>query len=69
MENAVRRVTGGHQHRQPALQVVRHIVAEQWPERNQHHGPMDFNHDPRTTYADVQRAFESARARLLEIMR
>ncbi|MCH8255137.1 MAG: hypothetical protein IID06_07290 [Gemmatimonadetes bacterium] len=46
-------VTGESHHRQPALQVVRRIVAEVGAERIEGHRLMDFNNHPETTLAEI----------------
>jgi hypothetical protein len=51
---------GRYQHRQPAMQAVRRVIAEEWPDRVVDHRLMNFNNDPRTTLADVHRLFELA---------
>ena len=51
---------GRYQHRQPAMQAVRRVIAAEWPERVVDHRLMNFNNDPRTTLADVYRLFELA---------
>ena len=55
---------GRYQHRQPAMQAVRRVIAAEWPERVVDHRLMNFNNDPRTTLADVHRLFELAEASL-----
>lgn len=69
MAEGVRRVTGGYQHRQPALQIVRRVVATRWEGRVVNHRLMDFNNDPATTFADILTVFAEARAELLDAMR
>ena len=51
-------VMGRYQHRQPAMQAVRRVIAAEWPERVPDHRLMGFNNDPRTTLADVERLFD-----------
>jgi len=51
---------GRYQHRQPAMQAVRRVIASEWPERVVGHRLMNFNNDRRTTLADVQRLFDLA---------
>lgn len=60
MEKATIDVTGGCQHRRPALEVVRKIVDEKTATRNYHHRLMDYNNDPTTTLHDVQEIFREA---------
>ena len=56
---------GRYQHRQPAMQAVRRIIAAEWPNRVVDHRLMNFNNDPRTTLADVHRLFKLAGESLL----
>ena len=56
---------GRYQHRQPAMQAVRRVIAAEWPDRVVDHRLMNFNNDPRTTLADVHRLFELAEESLL----
>ena len=69
LADATRTVAGEYQHRQPALQFVRRIVAEQWAERIQGHRLMDFNNDPRTTSADLSRLFDLVQERIGKAIR
>ena len=55
---------GRYQHRQPAMQAVRRVIAAEWPERVVDHRLMNFNNDPRTTLSDVHRLFDLAEASL-----
>ena len=69
MAEATRFVGGQYQHRQPALQIVRRVVAEEWSERIVDHRLMDFNNHSKTTYAELMRIFELSRERVLQSMR
>ena len=64
MEKATTEVTGGFQHRRPALELVRDIVQERTQARHYHHWLKDYNNDPTTTLADVQSLFRDALARI-----
>lgn len=64
MERATMEVTGGFQHRRPALELVRAIVDERCAGRHYHHWLMDYNNDRTTTLADVQSLFKEALARM-----
>jgi hypothetical protein len=64
MEKATIDVTGGFQHRRPAMEVVREIVEERTATRNYHHHLMDYNNDPATRLSDVQSVFKEALARM-----
>jgi hypothetical protein len=54
---------GRYHHSQPALEVVRSVINERWPERLKGHGLMDFNNHPATTMEDLRTVLESALAR------
>lgn len=69
LAEATRMVDGQYQHRQPALQAVRQIVGQGWPDRIVEHRLMDFNNDPQTTYADLQAVFDRAEERLRQTIR
>ncbi len=69
LAEGTRAVVGEYQHRQPALQFVRRVVAEKWGERIKDHRLMDFNNDPNTTYHDVIRLFDLVQGRIGQAMR
>lgn len=60
LARATKSAMGRYQHRQPAMQAVRRVIASEWPERVVAHRLMSFNNDPRTTLADVRRLFDLA---------
>lgn len=60
LARATASVMGRYQHRQPAMQAVRRVIGEEWPERVVDHRLMDFNNDARTTLADVHHLFDLA---------
>jgi len=60
---------GRYQHRQPAMQAVRRVIAAEWSERIVDHRLMNFNNDPRTTIADVHRLFDLAEESLRSSIR
>jgi len=60
---------GRYQHRQPAIQAVRRVIGEAWPERIVDHRLMNFNNDPRTTLADVVQLFDLAEELLRQTVR
>jgi hypothetical protein len=64
MEAATAEVTGGSDHRRPAMEVVREIVDDRTAGRPYHHRLMDYNNDPTTTLADVQSLFREALERM-----
>jgi hypothetical protein len=57
-------VTGGFNHRRPAMEAVRAIVDERSAGRPYHHRLMDYNNDPKTTLGDVQSLFAEALRRM-----
>jgi hypothetical protein len=69
LAEATRQITGEYRHRQPALQAVRRMVEDEWPERLAGHRLMNFNNDARTTHGDLMRALELAKARVREAVR
>ncbi len=69
MEKATIEVTGGFQHRRPALQLVRGIIDERSAGRDYQHRLMDYNNDPRTQLSDVQSVFKEALARMGDVQR
>lgn len=64
MEASIQQHTGEYRHRQPALEVLRGVIREGWPERLSGHPVMDFNNHPDTTREDIRetlaRALEAA---------
>jgi len=61
LEQATSEVTGDFKHRGAAMQEARFVIDDIAPRRGYEHRLKDYNNDPRTTFADVQRVF-----RLLE---
>ena len=62
LEKATDEVTGKFEHRSAAMQEARFVIDEIAPNRkNYDHRLMDYNNDPTTTFADIQKFF-----RLLE---
>ena len=55
---------GRYHHSQPALEVVRSVINERWPERLHGHGLMDFNNHAATTMEDLRTVLESSLARV-----
>lgn len=64
MEAATAEVTGGMDHRRPAMEVVREIVDDRTAGRHYNHRLMDYNNDSTTTLADVQSLFREALERM-----
>lgn len=62
---AIEDEAGVYHHRQPALEVVRQVIREGWPDRLSGHPVMDFNNHPDTTRDDLRGALECA----LELVR
>lgn len=51
---------GRYHHRQPALELVRAVINERWPDRWSSHQLMDFNNHSSTTLDDVRTVLEVA---------
>jgi hypothetical protein len=60
---------GRYQHRQPAMQAVRRVIALEWQERVVDHRLMNFNNDPRTSLGDIRRLFDLAETSLRGLIR
>jgi hypothetical protein len=59
LEMATDEVSGNFEHRGAAMQEARFVIDEIAPNsKNYHHRLMDYNNDPATTFADVQRFFQ-----------
>jgi hypothetical protein len=58
LEKATDEVTGNFQHRSAAMQEARFVIDEIAANRkNYHHRLMDYNNDPTTTFAGIQKVF------------
>jgi hypothetical protein len=65
LEKATDEVTGNFEHRGAVMQEARFVVDEIAPNRvNYRHRLMDYNNDPTTTFADIQRVFRLLDARI-----
>ena len=64
LETATIEVYGGFEHRGAAMQEARFAIEQIAPARDYQHRLMDFNNDPRTTFADIQRTLELLEARI-----
>jgi hypothetical protein len=64
LEQATLEVTGSFAHRGAAMQETRFVVEEFSAGRDYHHRLMDYNNDPKTTFADVQKVFRTAERRI-----
>ncbi|HZQ21869.1 MAG TPA: hypothetical protein VFA89_03640 [Terriglobales bacterium] len=51
-------------HRRPALEIIREVVDDRSKGRGYHHRLMDYNNDPKTTFADIQSLFSEASRRM-----
>ncbi|MFZ3256975.1 MAG: hypothetical protein WBD21_10450 [Candidatus Acidiferrales bacterium] len=52
-------------HRGAAMQEARFVIDDDLaPDNHYHHRLMDYNNDPHTTFADVQRFFDFLQARI-----
>jgi hypothetical protein len=66
LEKAAIEVTGNFQHRGAAMQESRFVIDEMAPNRNYHHRLMDYNNDPTTTFADLQKVLRLLQQRIAE---
>ena len=67
LEKATKEVTGTFQHRGAAMQEARFVIDEIAPNRKKHeHRLMDYNNDPSTTFADIQKMFELMQRHITE---
>jgi hypothetical protein len=57
LQMATIEASGKAEHRRAALQEVRFVIDEIVVDRNYKHRLMDYNNDPKTTFADVQEVF------------
>jgi hypothetical protein len=67
LEKATDEVTGNFQHRSAAMQEARFVIDDVAPNRkNYKHRLMDYNNDPTTTFADIQKVFQLLQERIAE---
>ena len=65
LKQATVEVAGQFEHRGAAMQEARFVIDEIAPNRKHyHHRLMDYNNDPTTTFADVQRFFRTLQDRV-----
>jgi hypothetical protein len=65
LEKATDEVSSKFEHRGAAMQEARFVIDEIAPNRNNYqHRLMDYNNDPATTFADVQKVFRLLEARI-----
>src|ERR1700733_2328517 len=58
LEKATDEVSGKFEHRGAAMQEARFVIDDVAPNRNNYnHRLMDYNNDPTTTFADIQKVF------------
>jgi len=66
LEKATDEVKGQFEHRGAAMQEARFVIDVIAPNRkNYNHRLMDYNNDPTTTFADIQKFFEILENRLM----
>jgi dipeptidyl aminopeptidase/acylaminoacyl peptidase len=63
MQRATIEMTGGFNHRRPALEIVRQVVEERTEGRNYQHRLMNYNNDSTTQLEDVRSLFAEALVR------
>ena len=58
LEKATDEVSGNFKHRGAAMQEARFVIEEVAPDwKKYNHRLMDYNNDPKTTFADIQKVF------------
>ncbi len=62
LHQATVEVLGKYRHRQAALEYVRLVIMGLTPNAAYSHRLMDYNNDPTTTHADIQRVLDTALA-------
>jgi hypothetical protein len=58
LDKATLEINGNFQHRGAAMQEARFVIDDLTRNRNYNHRLMDYNNDPTTTFADVQKVFQ-----------
>ena len=70
LEKATNEVSGMFEHRGAAMQEARFVIDEIAPNRkNYNHRLMDYNNDPTTTFADIQKFFRLLQDRISRRLR
>jgi hypothetical protein len=65
LEKASNEVAGSFQHRSAVMQQTRFVIDDIAPNRNTYkHRLMDYNNDPTTTFADIQKVFQLSQERI-----
>jgi hypothetical protein len=67
LEKATDEVSGNFKHRGAAMQEARFVIDEITSNnKNYNHRLMDYNNDPATTFADIQKVFRMLEKRIVE---
>ena len=66
IEKATDEVSGNFEHRGAAMQQARFVIDEITRNRDYQHRLMDYNNDPTTTFADVQKVFQLVEDRIAQ---
>ena len=66
LEKATVEITGNFEHRGAAMQEARFVIDSIAPNRNYEHRLMNYNNDPTTTFADVQKVFQLMEDRIVK---
>jgi hypothetical protein len=65
LEKATDEVSGNFEHRGAAMQEARFVIEEVAPDWKKYdHRLMDYNNDPKTTFADIQKVFRILEERI-----
>ena len=65
LEKATAEITGGFQHRGAAMQQARFVIDEQLAKGNHYeHRLMNYNNDPKTTFADTRKFWDLLEQRI-----
>jgi hypothetical protein len=69
LEKATDEVSAHFEHRGAAMQEARFVIDDIAPNRNYNHRLMDYNNDPTTTFADIQKVFALLETRIAARLR
>ena len=69
LEKATEEVSAHFEHRGAAMQEARFVIDDIAPNRDYNHRLMDYNNDPTTTFADIQKVFTLLEARIAARLR
>ena len=64
LEKATEEVSAHFEHRGAAMQEARFVIEEIAPHRDYEHRLMNYNNDPTTTFADIQKVFDLLEAHI-----